>query len=91
MHYNVQVHVQKVREREEARDSRGYVQMQASSPVMLEKQVVNVLDLSVVADDEFGAYSKAMAMIEAVRPNPAAHEHRASCDDNIGNHLCGHP
>lgn len=89
MHFNVQIHVQRVREREEARDNKGFVQMHMSSPVILEKQVINVLDLSVVAETEEGAYSKALAMLGAVRPVPVAHVHRASCDDAGGNHICG--
>lgn len=92
-HYNIQINVQRVEppapppgaNRNTYRVSSGD---EDESP--RGKRVTEVLSLKVTAEGEHEAFAKAATLLAASSPE-LKHQHRASCDDASGNHLCGYP
>lgn len=64
MHYNIQINVQQVGEKEVPSQRRGVTIQNAST----RKTVVDVLSLKVVATSEKDAYAKAAQMLAAATP-----------------------
>ncbi len=92
-HYNVQIKIQAVStEPVKAGEARGINQALSGK----ERQVVELLSLAVTAASEQEAHLKAHRLLSASEPpseiaTEVTHLHRASCDDAVGNHLCGYP
>lgn len=81
-HWNIQISIQQV-------DANEVRQGPIGSQTKKERVVQQVLSLAITASSEDEAYEKAYRMLNASRPVPEPHQHRASCDDASGNHLCG--
>lgn len=89
-HFNVQVHVQEVQPKQEARNPHGSLEKGPMGAVLiLEKRVKEVLSLAVTADSEEEAYAKAIRMLRTASPEPVQHQHSASCHGAIGELQCG--
>lgn len=90
-HFNIQINIQKV-EPPAAPTTRSTYratgQDEDESP--RGKRVTEVLSLKVTAEGEHEAFAKAATLLAASSPE-LKHQHRASCDDASGNHLCGYP
>lgn len=70
-HFNIQIHIQKVIEPEQLKDTSGYPVKVAGREVLKERQVVEVLKLAVTADTEREAYAKAHKLLTANEPDPS--------------------
>jgi hypothetical protein len=88
-HYNIQVNIQEVTTAPVPVSS-SYSRGGHTEPEPEAKRYVkDTASLKVTADTEEEAFSKVLRLISAIRPTPAPHVHRASCDDSSGNHVCG--
>jgi hypothetical protein len=87
-HWNIQIKVQRVQHRPIGAKVAPSI---ASAMAGKERDILDVLDLKVSADTMDQAYAKSIKLLEVEQMMTESHQHRASCDDAGGNHVCGFP